>query len=408
MSLAQDTVASGRPRLHGAPAAFRVIIHALSKAWRIGSLSFVTPRGETVRLDGDRPGAHARMIVRDDRAMRRVLMSGDIGFAEGYLAGEWESPDLPALLQACCLNFDEMKEMTLGNPLARVAQRLGHALRANSRAGSRRNIHLHYDLGNDFYAARLDPSMTYSSALYDAPSATLEAAQRAKYASLARSMELQAGQTVLEIGCGWGGFAEFAARDIGARVTGVTISQEQYDFAKQRLFKAGLADRADIRLVDYRDVDGVYDRVASIEMFEAVGEKYWPTFFSTVRDRLTEGGRAGLQVITIRDDLFEEYRSRSDFIQKYVFPGGMLPTMARLVGEGAAHGLVSAGALHFGQDYAQTLAAWAQRFEASWDGVQALGFDERFHRLWRFYLAYCEAGFRTGRTDVVQLNLIKA
>ncbi|WP_091739467.1 SAM-dependent methyltransferase [Phenylobacterium immobile] len=408
MSLAQDNSIGGRARFDGAPAAFRAIIQSLSQNWRIGSLSFVSPRGEAFRLEGQRAGPHGSLILRDYRTTRRVLVAGDIGFAEGYLAGEWDSPDLAALLEALSLNFDEIKQVTLGNPLTRLIQRIGHALRGNSRAGSRRNIQVHYDLGNDFYAAWLDPSMTYSSALYDGVDASLETAQTRKYEVLARGMGLQAGHSVLEIGCGWGGFAEFAAREVGAQVSGVTISREQYDFARKRLFEAGLAERADIQLIDYRDVRGTYDRVASIEMFEAVGEKYWPIYFETIRDRLKDDGRAGLQIITIRDDLFEEYRSRSDFIQKYVFPGGMLPSQSRLASEIAAQGLVCDGALHFGQDYARTLAAWAQGFEAAWDEIKHQGFDARFHRLWRFYLAYCEAGFRSRRTDVVQLNLAKA
>jgi cyclopropane-fatty-acyl-phospholipid synthase len=411
MSLAQDTAV--RPqnlafRLDGAPPAFRGALRAIAGAWSVGSLSLVAPNGETLRLEGEHAGPHGRLIVRDFAFMRRVLISGDIGFAEGYLAGEWESPDLSTLLEALTLNFDQMKRVTLGNPAARLFQRIGHALHGNSRKGSRRNIHAHYDLGNAFYQAWLDPSMTYSSALFEAGDRNLEAGQRRKYAALARAMDLRAGHTVLEIGCGWGGFAEFAAGEIGARVTAVTISREQHDFAASRLFAAGLAERAEVKLIDYRDVRGTYDRVASIEMFEAVGEKYWPTFFETVRDRLKDDGRAGLQIITIRDDLFAEYRRRSDFIQKYVFPGGMLPSEPRLMAEVTGQGLRWQGVHRFGQDYAETLAAWAQRFEGAWDRIRDQGFDTRFHRLWRFYLAYCEAGFRTGRTDVVQLNLSKA
>jgi cyclopropane-fatty-acyl-phospholipid synthase len=249
--------------------------------------------------------------------------------------------------------------------------------------------------------------MTYSSALYESPSQPLDQAQRAKYAALARSIELKPGQHVLEIGCGWGGFAEFAAKEVGAKVTGVTISQAQHDFARQRLFDQGLADKAEIRLIDYRDVQGKFDSVASIEMFEAVGEEYWPTYFSKIRDVLPPGGRAGLQIITIRDELFARYRSHTDFIQRYVFPGGMLPSEARLKQETDAAGLAWTDVNRFGQNYADTLAEWAARFEAAWDDIKGLGFDERFRRLWRFYLSYCEAGFRTERTNVIQLGLAK-
>ena len=234
----------------------------------------------------------------------------------------------------------------------------------------------------------------------------LEAAQREKYAALARCMDLQPGQSVLEIGCGWGGFAEFAAKEVGARVTGITISREQYDFARQRMFNAGLSDRADIRLIDYRDVHGRFDRVASIEMFEAVGQEYWPAYFGKIHAVLAPGGRAGLQIITIEDAVFAGYRKRTDFIQKYIFPGGMLPSEAALKPIIAAAGLDWRGLERFGQDYAETLRLWDERFQAAWDDIRRIGgFDERFRRLWRFYLAYCEAGFRTGRTNVIQLGL---
>ena len=240
-----------------------------------------------------------------------------------------------------------------------------------------------------------------------APAQPLHEAQEAKYAALADSIGLQAGHSVLEIGCGWGGFAEFAAAKVGAKVTGITISKAQHDFAKQRLFDQGLAERADIRLIDYRDVEGRYDRIASIEMFEAVGQQYWPTYFSKVRDRLVPGGRAGLQVITIQDGLFDDYARSADFIQKYIFPGGMLPSEARLRLEVARAGLAWHTVSRFGQDYARTLNQWAHAFQDAWKAIEPLGFDERFRRLWLFYLGYCEAGFRTRRTDVIQLGLTK-
>jgi len=250
--------------------------------------------------------------------------------------------------------------------------------------------------------------MTYSSARFESAGQALEAAQEQKYAALARSIELQSGQSVLEIGCGWGGFAEFAAREIGARVTAITISQAQHDYARQRLFDQGLADRAEIRLVDYRDVEGRFDRVASIEMFEAVGEAYWPDYFGKIHQVLAPGGRAGLQIITIRDEFFEHYRSQADFIQKYIFPGGMLPSEAKLREQTDRAGLDWTGVTRFGQCYADTLAQWRHRFAEAWEEVRKLGFDERFRKLWMFYLAYCEAGFRTERTNVIQLGLARA
>ena len=306
------------------------------------------------------------------------------------------------------MNFDRLARFFLGNPVVRAVNFIGHSLHANTRKGSRKNIHAHYDLGNAFYGQWLDPTMTYSSARYSRDGEPLELAQANKYRSLAQGMGLERDQSVLEIGCGWGGFAEYAAKEVGAKVTGITISQEQFDFARKRIFEQGLAERAEIRMVDYRDVQGQFDRVASIEMFEAVGERYWPTYFGKIRDVLRPGGRAGLQIITIRDEIFESYRRRADFIQKYIFPGGMLPSEARLKDVTGETGLAWTGITRFGQDYADTLAEWGRRFESAWDGIAALGFDERFRKLWRFYLSYCEAGFRTERTNVVQLSLSRA
>ncbi|HEY3813764.1 MAG TPA: cyclopropane-fatty-acyl-phospholipid synthase family protein [Caulobacteraceae bacterium] len=396
------------PELKRAPAAFREFVRLAARNWSRGVLRIVTPEGLDIPIRGVDGGPEGRILVKDYRFVGRVLTGGVIGFAEGYIAGEWDTPDLSALLEALSLNLERMKGLIDGNPLAKMANRIGHLFRRNSRSGSKRNIHAHYDLGNAFYEQWLDPSMTYSSAKYAAPGQDLTAAQRNKYASLARSMGLQRGQSVLEIGCGWGGFAEFAASEVGAEVTGITISQAQYDYAKKRLFDKGLADKAQIRLIDYRDVDGAYDRVASIEMFEAVGEEYWPTYFRKVRDVLKPGGRAGLQIITIRDELFDRYRRSTDFIQKYIFPGGVLPSEERLKVRTDEAGLTWGRIDRFAVNYADTLNEWAQRFQAKWDDIRPLGFDERFRRLWLFYLAYCEAGFRTGRTDVIQLELAKA
>jgi cyclopropane-fatty-acyl-phospholipid synthase len=406
--LAGDARAFRRlPELAHAPAAFRAAVRAMARNWMIGSLTFVTPAGGELCLRGHKTGPKARLVIRDYRFMRRVLAGGDIGFAEGFIAGEWETPDLSALLEVIALNFSWMQRVTQGSVLLRAANRVRHALRGNSRSGARRNIHAHYDLGNAFYGRWLDTTMTYSSARYEHAGQPLAEAQRHKYRTLAEGMGLGPDQHVLEIGCGWGGFAEYAAKEVGARVTGITISQEQYDFARRRIFEQGLAERADIQLVDYRDVEGRFDRIASIEMFEAVGERYWPVYFEQIAERLAPGGRAGLQIITIRDDLFDDYRRRPDFIQKYVFPGGMLPSETRLKAETDRAGLAWTGVTRFAQDYADTLAEWADRFEASWAGIRSLGFDERFRRLWRFYLSYCEAGFRTERTNVVQLSLAK-
>jgi cyclopropane-fatty-acyl-phospholipid synthase len=393
------------PALRRAPASFRAGLKLAAENWLEGSLTIVLPAGAHIRIEGHNPGPQAEINVHDFRFVSRVLAAGDIGFAEGYMAGEWDTPDLSVLLEAASQNFDRLAKLLDGNPLVRGLNALTHSFNRNSRKGSKRNIEAHYDLGNSFYSQWLDPSMTYSSALFEAPGQSLDAAQTAKYAALARSMNLQSGQSVLEIGCGWGGFAEFAAREVGAQVTAITISKAQAEFAAARLHRQGLSDRASIQLVDYRDVTGQFDKVASIEMFEAVGEAYWGAYFDRIRKVLKPGGQAGLQIITIRDDLFGEYRKRSDFIKKYVFPGGMLPSEQRLRQEVAQAGLTFGPVRRFGQDYAITLRHWAERFEAAWPQISPLGFDERFHRLWRFYLAYCEAGFSTGRTDVIQLQL---
>ena len=418
MSLAQDrplaALAGDRrafrrlPELAGAPYAFRAALRLIVANWAIGNLTFVMPTGREIHVHGSEPGPEGRLIIRDFRFIRRALAAGDVGFAEAYMAGEFDTPDLPDLLYLFAANWDRTHHITMGNPLSWTINRIRHALKSNSRRGSKKNIHAHYDLGNAFYGRWLDPTMTYSSAKFERPGQPLAEAQTAKYAALARSMGLQSGQSVLEIGCGWGGFAEYAAKEVGAKVTAITISQEQYAFARQRMFDQGLAEQADIRLVDYRDVEGRYDRVASIEMFEAVGERYWPSYFAKINSSLAPGGRAGLQVITIADEYFDEYRSRSDFIQQYVFPGGMLASEQHLKKITQKAGFTWTGIDRFGHDYADTLAQWHASFDAVWGEIRPLGFDERFRKLWKFYLSYCEAGFRTERTNVVQLSMTKA
>ncbi|MET0544883.1 MAG: cyclopropane-fatty-acyl-phospholipid synthase family protein [Caulobacterales bacterium] len=366
------------------------------------------PDGRVLTFGGALPGPEGTMIVKDYRLARRVLMHGDIGLAESYFAGQWDTPNLTAVLAMFTANVEELARAFTGRFPSIVANMVRHVMRRNSRTGSKRNILAHYDLGNDFYKRWLDGSMTYSSGRFDEEAQTLEAAQARKYQTLAESLQLKPGQRVLEIGCGWGGFAEYVAREYGVHVTGVTISNAQYEFAKERIAKAGLSDQVEILLKDYRDISGEFDAVASIEMFEAVGERYWSTYFKKVAQVLKPGGRANLQIITIRDELFESYRRRSDFIQRYVFPGGMLPSVKRLQEEAANAGLSWQGASQFGQSYARTLAEWAHRFNEKWHDIRTLGFDERFKRLWHFYLSYCEAGFKSGRIDVAQFALAKA
>jgi len=394
--------------LSGTPWYFRAAARTMIQNWNTGVMTFVLPDGRELRLEGATPGPEARLIVHDYRFINRTISNGTIGFGEGYMAGEWDTPDLSILLEVLASNYARFAKVAFGNAFMAAMNLLEHTFRRNSRSGSKKNIQAHYDLGNAFYSRWLDPTMTYSAARFATPGEALPDAQTRKYRTLCESMGLAPDHHVLEIGCGWGGFAEFAAKDVGAKVTAITISEEQYRFAKERMFKQGLNERADIRLVDYRDVGGQFDRVASIEMFEAVGERYWSTYFDKVRESLAPGGRAGLQIITIKDELFEHYKRTPDFIQKYIFPGGMLPSEERLKRETDRAGLNWAEISRFGVHYADTLAEWGKRFEAAWEEIKHLGFDERFRKLWLFYLSYCEAGFRTERTDVVQLSLAKA
>jgi cyclopropane-fatty-acyl-phospholipid synthase len=387
----------------GLPAKARL---ALSVGMQLprGVLRVTTPDGRRLEVGGNAPGPEAEIILKNWNLPARAFSGATIGVAESYVDGDWESPDVTSFLELFVVNEEEGEKVAGGaNWLVTAFQRLRHWFNSNSRQGSKRNISAHYDLGNAFYSQWLDPSMTYSSALYAGGANDLETAQTAKYRTLARETGIGPNDHVLEIGCGWGGFAEFAAREIGCRVTGLTISKEQHDFAKARMQRAGIADKVDIKFQDYRDETGRYDRIASIEMFEAVGEKYWPVFFSKMKECLKEGGTAGLQIITIKETAFDRYRARPDFIQRYVFPGGMLPTQEIMRRLGQQSGLSFAAERVFPQDYARTLAEWRARFHRSWDTIRPLGFDDRFKRLWEFYLHYCEAGFRAEYIDVRQV-----
>lgn len=406
LSRAIEVTPGNLPDMRGLPYTLRFLVRVAARMDR-GSLTAMLPDGRMLHFQGKQEGHHGILIIKNYHCLTRLLRSGNIGFAEGYLAGEWESPNVAALLEVVAVNTEKVQEFFKGRFFSRLVNRVLHVLNRNSKTGSKRNIYAHYDLGNEFYSRWLDPSMTYSSARFENESQDLTSAQRNKYRRLAERMGLGRDHTVLEIGCGWGGFAEFAAGELGAKVTGITISKEQYDFARRRLFEKGLAERAEIRLEDYRDTTGQYDRIASIEMFEAVGEAYWPAYFQKVRDCLKPDGQAGLQIITIDERYFESYRKGADFIQKYVFPGGMLPSKRALEAEVARAGLTWRGNDTFGLDYARTLARWRDRFVMAWDDIKLLGFDERFKRLWTYYLSYCEAGFRAGSIDVTQIALAR-
>ena len=374
---------------------------------RLGRLTVHFGDGASRPVLGERSGPAASLTIRRPwRFAARVLARGDLGLAEGFVAGEWDSPQPAQALQVLAMNEEHLLASGSGR-LSRWIDRLQHLRRRNDYRGSRRNIAFHYDLGNDFYRLWLDPGMTYSAALFAEAGEPLAVAQERKYERVLDRLRAQPGAHILEIGCGWGGFAEHAARR-GYRVTGITLSREQLAYARARIAAAGLADRVELRLQDYRDVAETFDHVVSIEMFEAVGETYWSTYFDTVRRVLRPGGRASLQVITIDDGFFAQYRRGTDFIQKYVFPGGMLPSVPAFDTAARGSGLDVHDRSFHGIDYADTLRRWDASVCAARDRILALGFDERFLRLWRYYLGYCEAGFRTGRIDLMQVALARA
>lgn len=385
----------------GLPARIRAVLKTLVDLPR-GSLAIRMPDGRAIRVGGNGPGPDAQVILHNWNLPMRAITGGTIGVAETYMAGDWESPDVTTFLELFIVNTEEGEKLAGGSAILSALQRLRHWFNRNSHSGSRRNIAAHYDLGNAFYREWLDETMTYSSALYATGANDLASAQRAKYQALMDDTGIRPGDHVLEIGCGWGGFAEQAGK-AGARVTALTISREQHEFASRRIHEAGLSERVEIRFQDYRDETGSYDRIASVEMFEAVGEEYWPVFFSKVKQVLKPGGTAGMQIITINDDAFPLYRKRPDFIQRYVFPGGMLPSPSELVRQGKAAGLAYIHERLFPQDYARTLAEWRERFHGAWERIVPLGFDMRFRKMWEFYLYYCEAGFRSEYIDVRQV-----
>lgn len=370
-----------------------------------GSLDITLPDRRRFTFRGEQSGTNAVIDLRDTNAVRSVVVQGDIGFAESYMRGEWTSPDLAAMLTFVCENVTALEQFYHGSRIFKILFSFLHRLNPNTQRGSRKNIEAHYDIGNEFYRLWLDDTMTYSSAIYRDASQTLEQAQHTKYGRLIERMQQESTcENVLEIGCGWGGFAESAARE-GMHVTGLTISPSQAAFAADRMQREGLSSRADIVMRDYREVRGRFDSIVSIEMFEAVGERYWGAYFDTLKQRLKDGGKALIQTITIADDVFPHYRERGDFIQRHIFPGGMLPSNAVFSECARKVGMKIDDAFSFGRDYARTLGEWIARFEASHSQVRALGFSEEFIRKWRFYLAYCYGAFASGRTDVVQYEL---
>ena len=373
-----------------------------------GRLDFVLGDGRRFRIEGREPGIAAEIHVVNPDLFARLVREGDLGFCDGYLDGWWTTPDLQAFLDMIQRPANNVVgDGFPGLGLIRAYERMRFWLQSNSKRQAAKNISYHYDLGNEFYRLWLDDTMTYSSAIFANPQESLETAQRRKYASMVDQMGAQAGDHVLEIGCGWGGFAEYAAKERGLRVTGLTISQAQHDYAVERIAKAGLADRVEIKLQDYRDERGSYDGIASIEMFEAVGERYWPVYFDTLRNRLKPGRNATLQIITIDDQRWQFYRKGVDFIQKYIFPGGMLPAPSVLRAEVEKAGLRVKGSIEFGESYSITLRRWHESFADRWGEVRKLGFDDRFKRMWDFYLASCAGAFQGGNCDVTQITVTR-
>ncbi len=398
----------------GAPSAARATLKLLLRL-KHGTLTVKLPDGSVQRF-GNGQGPQASLHLLNWNVCSAALKSGDIGFAESYIAGDWTTPHLTDLLQVFIVNRQEVEDVIYGTWLGRFAYRVKHLLNRNTKANSQKNIHAHYDLGNAFYELWLDGTMNYSSAIFETPETSMKDAQHAKVRRALRMAQVKPGDRVLEIGCGWGALAEKATSEFGASVVGVTLSTEQLEWANKRMQREGVAEQADLRLQDYRDIgkaghlstqDAPFDAICSIEMIEAVGREYWPEYFQTVARLLKPGGHACIQSIVIADELFERYISSTDFIQQYVFPGGCLPCPKEFRAQAAKAGLQVVDEFSFGQDYARTLQLWHEQFAAQKAHVLQLGFDERFIRIWEFYLSYCEAAFLEASTDVVQYTLRK-
>ncbi len=380
-------------------------VFAMSQEMNNGRVDFILPDGRHFRAEGRNPGPVAELHLHNDDLFARLIREGDLGFCDAYLDGWWSTPDLQAFMDLVHSDNEDIYDGFPGMALLRNYEKLRFWMQRNNRVQARRNISHHYDLGNDFYGLWLDDTMTYSSALFETGQESLEAAQIAKYRQMVDEIGAQPGDHILEIGCGWGGFAEYAAKERGLKVTGLTISEEQFRYAQERIAKAGLSDKVTFKLQDYRDETGTYDGIASIEMFEAVGEKYWPVYFNTVRERLKPGKTATFQIITVADRRWHVYKRGVDFIQKYIFPGGMLPSPSALRAQITRAGLGIVNSIEFGQSYSITLRRWHETFNAQWDQVAELGFDERFRRMWNFYLTSCASTFESTNCDVTQITV---
>ena len=378
---------------------------AMLKGMNTGRIDFILPDGRRFRAEGHKPGHVAEVHIHNDDLFARLIREGDLGFCDAYLDEWWSTPDLQAFMDWVHADNEDIYDGFPGLALVRNFEKFRFWLQRNHREQARKNISYHYDLGNEFYGLWLDDTMPYSSALFETGQENHEAAQIAKYASMVDQMGAQPGDHILEIGCGWGGFAEYAARERGLKVTGLTISEEQFKYAQDRIEKAGLSGSVEFKLQDYRDERGLYDGIASIEMFEAVGQKYWPTYFDTVRERLKPGKNATLQIITVQDSRWDVYQRGVDFIQKYIFPGGMLPSPKALRAQISKAGLGVERSVEFGASYNITLRRWHETFNEKWDQIAEMGFDERFRRMWNFYLTSCAATFESANCDVTQITI---
>ncbi len=379
----------------------------MASSLRYGRIDFVLPDGRRFRAEGQNPGPVAELHVHNTDLFARLIREGDLGFCDAYLDDWWSTPDLQAFMDFIHADNEDIYDGFPGMGLVRRYEQLRFWLQRNSKDQARKNISYHYDLGNDFYGLWLDDTMSYSSAIFTDPQQSMEAAQIEKYKSMVDEMGVQEGDHVLEIGCGWGGFAEYAAAERGLQVTCLTISEEQFNYAVERIEKAGLSDKVTFKLQDYRDEKGLYDGIASIEMFEAVGEQYWATYFETVRERLKPGKTATFQIITVAHRRWKVYKRGVDFIQKYIFPGGMLPSPIVLREQIEKAGLAVEKSVEFGKSYDITLRRWHETFNQKWDQIAAMGFDERFKRMWNFYLTSCAATFDSGNCDVTQITVRK-
>lgn len=386
------------------PRYFGPVFDILSNIPR-GRIDIELPDGRLFRAEGKSAGYVTAITIHNNDIFARLIREGDLGFMESYMEGWWDTPDLMTFMDFVHDAEDEVFDGFPGQGLVRAYEKLRFWLQSNSKRQAKKNISYHYDLGNDFYSLWLDDTMTYSSAYFKTGQESLEAAQIQKYAAMVDALGVKAGDHVLEIGCGWGGFAEYAAKERGLRVTGLTISKEQLKYAHDRIEKAGVSDLVNLKMQDYRDETGSYDGIASIEMFEAVGEKYWPVYFETVRKCLKPGAKATLQIITVQDRRFEVYRKGVDFIQKYIFPGGMLPSPTVLRKEVEKSGLTVDGSIEFGESYSQTLRRWSDVFNERWGQIAAMGFDDRFRRMWNLYLSSCAGTFHSGNCDVTQITV---